>query len=410
MGSLSLAAQETADSRLHLRFRGELDMFRVPFEFLPSKAVREHLVLRHPLARTVIGERVPFPKKPGLSRRFFNELYRRNDSLGILAIASDTPPALPRVDHEVQALADKVPELFKAKKIKVTMKCLPSKDATYEAVVDELKSGKYDVVHYAGHGVYDHEAPEESYLPLRETRGENGGVKPLRVPALRWALEDSKVRFVYLSCCVGAAQAEPMKLQDYDFLGITDGLLQAGIPSVLGYRWPVGDLGGEKLAVAFYKYLAQEGETDAALLLLDARFPRIATTDLGFRRYCFCRDRASSKGGRDADSNSRSNHRTRFQRRSQIVRRPSASRGDPGPNWSARMVVCEDVIGESFIPPQGDETRFWYDLPILLRRPKTMRWRRHSFLRAWPVRTMQSRWSSTFFRVKCWKSRRRTSN
>jgi hypothetical protein len=49
-----------------------------------------------------------------------------------------------------------------------------------------------------------------------------------------------------LSCCVGASQSGLEKLQDYDFLGITDGLLQAGVPSILGYRWPIVDVGGEK--------------------------------------------------------------------------------------------------------------------------------------------------------------------
>jgi CHAT domain-containing protein len=210
---------------------------------------------------------VPFPKRPALSRSFFNELYRRGESLSILLIASNTPPEVPRVEHEVQTLSAALPDLFQAKGIRVQVTTLPSEDATYNAVLKVLNGGGYHILHYAGHGVYDGETPEESYLPFRDSGGPGGGVKPLKVPALKWALEESMVKLVYLSCCVGAAQGEPFKLQDSDFLGITDGLLQAGIPSILGYRWPVVDSGGERLAIAFYKYLAQEGETDTALLL-----------------------------------------------------------------------------------------------------------------------------------------------
>jgi CHAT domain-containing protein len=233
---------------------------------MPSAVGREFMVLEHPVARTIIGNDILPPKRSGLSRAFFNQLFRRKESLEILLVASNTPPDIPRVDYEVEALFKALPALFK-NKIKVAVKTLYSIDATFDAVHSELEGGKYDIVHYAGHGVYDERTPEESGLPFRETRAPKSPIKRLKVPALKWALKESKVKFVYLSCCVGAAQAEPTKLQDNDFLGITDGLLQAGVPSILGYRWPIIDAGGERLAVAFYEHLAEEGEVDSALML-----------------------------------------------------------------------------------------------------------------------------------------------
>jgi hypothetical protein len=265
--SYAEASKDVEDKRLHLRFRSELDFLRAPFEFLPSRRGRERLVLRHPLARSVMGDGVPIPRRRPVSRGFLNHLYRRKESLSVLLVASNTPPDVPRVDHEVKALSSELPRLFEVNKIGIRVKTLSSQNATYDAVLTELKSGNYHILHYAGHGAFDEKNPEDSYLPLRETHDANSGVKQLKVPQLRFALEESKVSFVYLSCCVGATQADPTKLQDDDFLGITDGLLQAGIPSILAYRWPVVDSGGEKLAIAFYKYLSQEGDLDTALLL-----------------------------------------------------------------------------------------------------------------------------------------------
>jgi CHAT domain-containing protein len=79
-------------------------------------------------------------------------------------------------------------------------------------------------------------------------------------------VEKSDIRFFYLSCCQGTATAAQNQLLDDDFLGITDALIQAGVPSALGFRWPVSDQGAVELAVGFYDTLARDGRLDVALL------------------------------------------------------------------------------------------------------------------------------------------------
>jgi hypothetical protein len=32
---------------------------------------------------------------------------------------------------------------------------------------EELERGKYDIIQYTGHGVFDKDNPDESYLPFR---------------------------------------------------------------------------------------------------------------------------------------------------------------------------------------------------------------------------------------------------
>ena len=86
----------------------------------------------------------------------------------------------------------------------------------------------------------------------------------MAVSELKILLKGSRVRFIYLSCCLGAKTADSLKLLDDDFLGLAEGLIQAGVPSVLAFGWPVSDI--ETLAIRFYESLASQGRIDTALL------------------------------------------------------------------------------------------------------------------------------------------------
>src|SRR5262249_16827532 len=108
----------------------------------------------------------------------------------------------------------------------------------------------------------------QSYLPFWAESGRQGTVKHLTMPVLHHVLESRRaLRFVYLSCCVGTAHAATSELLVNDFLGIADSLIQAGVPSILGFRWPAVDAGARRLALAFYRGLADSGQIDTALLL-----------------------------------------------------------------------------------------------------------------------------------------------
>ena len=96
-----------------------------------------------------------------------------------------------------------------------------------------------------------------------------GRVLPMRASELATLLRDSELRFAYLSCCWGTATGSTTQLLDDDFLGIADSIVQAGVPAVLGSRWPISDRGAKTLALTFYRSLAEQGELDTALL--DAR-------------------------------------------------------------------------------------------------------------------------------------------
>ncbi len=253
------------EEKLHLRFESPRDLLRVPFEFLFEgiQADGDYLVLKHALSRCITGVRVKrVPLSPGL----FNDLWSKGEQLRILLVASNTQPPIPGVDREIEVLDGSLKDLFEEKGIPVRVRTIPTAEATSQVVRKELQKCRYHIVHYTGHGVFDRQSPEKSSLFFWEKPNRRGDVEAMPISELRMLLRGSGLRFAYLSCCLGTKTGEPAQLLDDDFLGIADGIIHAGVPSVLGFRWPVSDEGAKTLALAFYQSLAEQGQIDTALL------------------------------------------------------------------------------------------------------------------------------------------------
>lgn len=254
--------------KLHVIFESPRDLLRVPLEFL-FEGVNDggdYLVLDHPMARSITGVRV---HRMGLSPNFFNELAARGDEVKILLIASNTEPDIPGVDGEIQALANSLGLIFEKRGIALQITTLSTEVATYETVRKILKNCKHHIIHYAGHGYYNEKSPEKSCLYFWERENKQGNLKEMPASELQILLQNSDLRFAYLSCCLGTKTSEKAKLIDDDFLGLADSIIHAGVPSVLGFRWPVSDFGAQEIALRFYDSLTSKGKVDTALL--DAR-------------------------------------------------------------------------------------------------------------------------------------------
>jgi len=248
---------------LHLCFESSRDFLRVPLEFAFDPDPGEYLALKHPLSRFVEGVHAG---RPPLSPEFLNDLWDRREALKVLLIASNTKPRIDGVDEEIKAL---VLSLRKAKEgvgVLCQLKHIPTEQATYERVKEELRECKYHIIHYAGHGRYNDQSPEKSSLFFWEKENCQGKIKPMTASTLKLLLENSDVSFIYLSCCSGSKSGDSVQLLDDDFLGIADGVIYAGVPAVLGFRWPVSDKSAKQLALAFYKSLLRQGNLDLALL------------------------------------------------------------------------------------------------------------------------------------------------
>jgi len=52
----------------------------------------------------------------------------------------------------------------------------PTEQATYEAIRAAVQRCPYHIVHYAGHGTYEKQSSEKSYLSLWEQEGKKGTI------------------------------------------------------------------------------------------------------------------------------------------------------------------------------------------------------------------------------------------
>ena len=220
-----------------------------------SKDPNDYIVLQHPVSRFVSGIS---------SRRnaISPEWMALQAELRILLIASNTWPLIDGVDKEVQEIYN---YLNTQDQIPVKVTALSSSEGSYDIVKNELSSKKYDVIHYAGHGHYDISTTDNSSLFFWSQTSKKGIRKELKATELVRLLRESEARFVYLSCCLGSTSGGVDDLVNNDFLGIADAVIQAGIPSVLGYRSPVSDRSAIALAKAFYESLLSRGRLDVAL-------------------------------------------------------------------------------------------------------------------------------------------------
>jgi len=165
------------------------------------------------------------------------------------------------VDEEVRILEGKIKG---QKRIPVYVTSIPTAQANYERIKSELSTTKYDIIHYAGHGSYVASSPEESCLYFWRDENRSEIVK-MTAAELKMLLEQSDARFIYLSSCYGSASGGSADLLDDDFLGLADAVIQAGVPSALGFRWPVSDIGAQGLASTFYQSLLEQGSPEIAL-------------------------------------------------------------------------------------------------------------------------------------------------
>ena len=240
---------------LALLFESTREFLGLPLEFTRSDEPDEYLILQHPLSRFICRAT---PKREAISPW----LLARTGELRILLIASNTKPPIGGVDIETRRLRD---YLQSQDCIPVKVSFLPTELATYQRVQTELKKGSYDIVHYAGHGHYKGDSPEESSLYFWTGENKCGNVVQMKATELKMLLAQSEARLLYLSSCYGTTTGSQAALLDDDFLGLADAIAQAGVPSVLGFRWPVSDRGACEMALAFYRSLLDQGSPEVGL-------------------------------------------------------------------------------------------------------------------------------------------------
>lgn len=251
LGNVYSATKEKSDV-LSIVFEARDEFLKVPLEFLFANS--DYLALQHPITRFVSNV---VPKQAPIS----SDLLATIRKVHVLLIASNTEPSIDGVDREVEELKR---FLETQNFVKVTF--IPTEKATYNRIKKEITNSNYDIIHYAGHGKFEKSSPEQSKLYFWPKEHKQGTIKPMLASELRYLLENSGTRLLYLSACYGTATADETALLDDNFLGLADAAVKAGVPSVIGYRWPVSDNGAKNLAIKFYESLLEQGSPQIALL------------------------------------------------------------------------------------------------------------------------------------------------
>jgi CheY-like chemotaxis protein len=247
-------ATRTKSERMSIIFETRREELGLPLEFMRMTNPDEYLVLKYPMTRMVSDIS---PQREIISP----EWLALRKQLSVLVVASNTDPKIPGVDREADAVRT---FLSQQDYIPVQVKYMPTEDATIDNVRVELASQSYDIIHYAGHGWYDANHKDASAIYFW------GDTSKSRVVAMNTAeltnlLSTSRVRLIYLSCCSSSATGTYSDGRSDDFLGLADAVIQAGVPSALGFRAPVDDMQAIKLAKYFYRHLLERGSMDVAL-------------------------------------------------------------------------------------------------------------------------------------------------
>ena len=188
----------------------------------------------------------------GLSRRYaadnlsvakWSEQRRIDETLDILLIVNPTKN-LEGADREGERLT----RMF-ARRHNIRVHRLAGDEATHAVVKEAFQSGKYDVLHYAGHAGFDEHNPAGSGIELADGRLSGLDLAALsNLPAL-----------VFFNACESARlPSEPHVRRKHvrgriDVnVGLAEAFLRGGVANYLGTYWPVGDDSASTAAGAIY--------------------------------------------------------------------------------------------------------------------------------------------------------------
>ncbi len=190
-------------------------------------------------------------------------------------VIGDPTGDLPNARREAERLVE-----ILANNRGLAVESLLGKQAAKGAILEKLQSGKFEVVHYAGHAFFDVGNPSRSGLVCAGGDVEKdvlSGHDVYGLPGLPWLIFcnacESGMIWSPLRNAPGKVQpaetedalavidarerlANRLKLSADRNLSIAEAFLLNGIPQFIGTYWPVGDAGARTFGTVFYNSLA----------------------------------------------------------------------------------------------------------------------------------------------------------
>jgi hypothetical protein len=247
----AVTTELTQSAKRHIAVVHDLDSARLPWECLQLDGWSPAL-------------------SGGMSRRYVAENlavgrwaeHREDDSELALLLIVDPTGDLPGAVVE----SDGIRELVAADpRVRVT--ALTKKEATREAVLNHIRSERFDAIHYAGHAYFDPKTAGESGILCAD-----GALRALDLLNLR-----SLPALLFFNACEsgrlrkrGASRAAPSRRdarrQLEKTVGFAEAFMRYGVMNYVGTYWPVGDASAAAFARTFYSGLLDGQSIGAALI------------------------------------------------------------------------------------------------------------------------------------------------
>jgi len=261
---------------------------------------------------------------------------RREDAMLDVLLVYNPTQDLPGADREGKRLYDAI-----GSQPSVRIRSLAGREATRARLLDEFRSGAYDVIHYAGHAFFDADVPERSGIIC--AGGEYlTGADLATLGSLPSLIVFNACEAARLRRRESAADERSVKHLLTRTTSFAEAFLRGGAANYIGTYWPVDDRAASVFAETLYAALLSGAAVSKALLdarralhrekLLDwADYIHYGSPDFVVkRRRASSRANGSAAASLSADGQptpvTLSERRTGPKRRSTSARKPAAKR------------------------------------------------------------------------------------
>jgi hypothetical protein len=258
------------DRAVHLVLQVPRELMRYPWELLRDR--RGWLVERFAIGRQVIADAETVPRWGSPSR---------HGPLRLLVVAPTVEGGGSELAGVGALEGSHVAESFKNLQLRLPGLVEPldylahvGTRVTVEDFRTLLRDGRYDVVHFAGHGRYDKDHPERSCWLFSDG--------PLYAFELRHTLANADVTpwLVYGSACEGARDGDAGGTYHDGIYGMASAALGQGVGAYIGPLWTISETDAKNLASAFYDALLLRRSSIGESLALARRSVKEGEPDL----------------------------------------------------------------------------------------------------------------------------------
>lgn len=255
-----VAPQKDKTKQVLLRYGSDSRELGLPFELLHDGI--DFWSLLYPTSRFIL-DLPPFYEKEIIKITHKVETLHLHDSQ-LLLMGANLPPMIPGVVKEVSSIADIWNKNESVEGQKPDIIFLVEENANYERLVDALvKASNNFYFHFAGHGVYDEENPEESgFFVWMDNNCSK--IQKVILPEFLDIIRDNPPKLCFLSCCTsGQVGRNASHLED--FVGLVHSAIAGGSHNAITYRWPVQDSDAVDFASEFYQQLSTTQSIEIAM-------------------------------------------------------------------------------------------------------------------------------------------------